>query len=148
MNREGQTVAFLYRGSLPDGTVFDEGKGVPHSIVLGHGNVMRTLEEALGDMSLGEERTVEIAAADAYGEYDKNAVQRVPLYKIPDGSNLPVGEIIAWKTPLREEPIPARVTSIENQVATLDFNHPLAGKDIVYWVKVIGIKEALPQDRR
>lgn len=148
MNREGQTVAFLYRGSLPDGTVFDEGKGVPHSIVLGHGNVMRTLEEALGDMSLGEERTVEIAAADAYGEYDKNAVQRVPLYKIPDGSNLPVGKIIAWKTPLREEPIPARVTSIENQVATLDFNHPLAGKDIVYWVKVIGIKEALPQDRR
>ncbi len=147
MNREGQTVAFLYQGSLLDGTIFDEGKSTPHSIVLGRGNVMRALEEALGDMSLGEERTVEIAAADAYGEYDKNAVQHVPLYKIPHGSNMPVGEIVAWKTPLREEPIPARVASIENEVATLDFNHPLAGKDIVYWVKVVDIKEAMPQSR-
>lgn len=144
MNRQGQTISFLYQGSLPDGTIFDEGKDVPHSIVLGRGNVMRALEEALGDMSLGEERTVEIAAADAYGEYDKNAVHRVPLYKIPHESDMPVGEIIAWKTPLREEPLPARVASIENHVATLDFNHPLAGKDIVYWVKVVDITEALP----
>lgn len=144
MNRAGRTVAFLYRGSLPDGTIFDEGKNVPHSIVLGRGSVMRALEEVLEDMSLGEERTVEIAAADAYGAYDENAIQHVPLYKIPRKSTMPVGEIIAWKTPLREEPIPARVTSIENQVATLDFNHPLAGKDIVYWVKVVDIKEVVP----
>ncbi len=132
-------VYFQYRGSLPDGTVFDDSKGEAHHIYIGRRQVMRVLEDALDQMEIGEERTLEIAAKDAYGEYDQSAVQKVPTFKIPNGSNMPVGEIIAWTTPRSAEPIPAKVLEIENQVATLDFNHPLAGKDIIYWVKVTAI---------
>lgn len=134
-------VSFLYKGSLPDGTVFDDCNGEPHQIHIGRRQVMRKLEDALAEMAIGEERTLEIAAEDAYGAYDESAVQRVPTFKIPNGANMPVGETIAWTTPRSIEPIPAKVLSIENQVATLDFNHPLAGKDIIYWVKVVGIEE-------
>lgn len=134
-------VSFLYKGSLPDGTVFDDSNGDPHQIIIGRRQVMRVLEDALDEMTIGEERTLEIAAEEAYGAYDESAVQRVPTFKIPNGANMPVGETIAWTTPRSIEPIPAKVLSIENQVATLDFNHPLAGKDIIYWVKIVGIEE-------
>lgn len=66
-------------------------------------------------------------------------MQKVPTFKIPNGDKLPVGETIGWTSPRNIEPIPAKVVSIENQVATLDFNHPLAGQDIVYWVKLVSV---------
>ena len=130
-------VRFLYRGSFPNGEVFDDGDSEPHEIILGRHHVMPKLEEALASLLPGDERVVAIDAADAYGEYDESAVQKVATFKVPDGDKLPVGETIAWRTPRSAEPIPAKVLSIDNQVATLDFNHPLAGKDIVYWVKVV-----------
>lgn len=136
-----KVVFFQYKGYLPDGTVFDDSKGEAHHVIIGRHQVMRMLENTLDDMSVGEERTIEIPAEEAYGEYDESAVQKVPTFKIPNGANMPVGEIIAWTAPRSPKPIPAKVLSIENQVATLDFNHPLAGKDIIYWVKVTAIEE-------
>lgn len=139
MAQKGQRVRFLYRGSFPDTEVFDDCNGKPHEITLGLHQVMRTLEDALLDMEVGEERTLRIAAADAYGTYDGKAVQRVPTYRIPQGDRLAEGETIAWTSPRNAEPLYARVLGIENQIASLDFNHPLAGKDIVYWIKLIEV---------
>ena len=56
---------------------------------------------------------------------------------------MPVGQYIGWTSPRNVEPIPVKVVSIENQIATLDFNHPLAGKDIVYWVKLVDVDEEI-----
>ena len=136
-----KVVRFLYKGSFPDGTVFDDGSDGPHEIRIGRHQVMQVLEDALDEMSVEEERILKIAAEDAYGEYDPSAVQRVPTFKIPNGANMPAGETIAWQTPRNLDPIPVKVLDIDDYVATLDFNHPLAGKDIVYWVKVIDIAE-------
>ncbi len=141
MVREGQRIRFLYKGSLPDGTVFDDCLGVPHEIVIGRHQVMRALETALSEMEPGEERTLDLPCSEAYGEYNESAVQKVPTYKIPNGDNLPVGETIGWTSPRNIEPIPVKVVSIENQVATLDFNHPLAGKDIAYWIKLVEVSD-------
>jgi FKBP-type peptidyl-prolyl cis-trans isomerase 2 len=141
MATKGQKVTFAYRGSFPDGEVFDEHTDTPLQIILGRGQVMKALEDVLMEMEIGEERTVELAAKDAYGDYDEDAVQHVPTYKIPNGANMPVGQYIGWTSPRNIEPIPVKVVEIVNQVATLDFNHPLAGKDIVYWVKVLEISD-------
>lgn len=138
---KGQTITFAYRGSFPNGEVFDEHSDDPLQIVAGRGQVMKSLEEALMDMQPGEERIIELAAEDAYGRYDEDAVQHVPTFKIPNGANMPVGQYIGWTSPRNIEPVPVKVVEIVNQVATLDFNHPLAGKDIVYWVKVIDIAD-------
>lgn len=111
MAHKGQTARFLYRGSFPNGEVFDDCEGTPHEIILGRRQVMKALEDALLEMEPGEERTVELAAADAYGEYDESAVQHFPTYKVPNGENLPVGEYIGWTSPRNIEPIPAKVVS-------------------------------------
>ncbi len=140
MDKPRQRACFLYEGSLSDGTVFDDCNGEPHEIILGRHQVMPIVDEALQQMEPGEERTLEIPAAEAYGEYDESAVQKVPAYKIPNGENIPVGEMVAWTHLRSAEPVPAKVLSIENQIITLDFNHPLAGKDIVYWIKLIEVK--------
>jgi peptidylprolyl isomerase len=135
------TISFLYRGSLSDGTVFDDAGDEPYEITTGRAHVMPVLEKALLEMDVGEERLLEIAAKDAYGEYDEDAVQKVPTYKIPNGENMPEGGMILWTSPRSTKPIPAKVTKIVNQIAYLDFNHPLAGKDLVYWVKVTDKKD-------
>ncbi len=102
---------------------------------------MKPLETALQSMEIDEERTVEIEAKDAYGLYDDEALQSFPAYKVPNGDKIPVGSMIEWTSPRNNKPIPAKVVSIENQIVTLDFNHPLAGKDIVYWVKLVDVIE-------
>lgn len=131
------TISFVFKGSLPDGTVFDDSTNEPLEIVTGRSQIMPVLEQALLEMSVGEERVLEISAKDAYGDYDETALQRVPTYLIPNGESLPEGEIIMWTSPRNNKPIPVTIRSKINQVAELDFNHPLAGKDIVYWVKLL-----------
>jgi FKBP-type peptidyl-prolyl cis-trans isomerase 2 len=130
------TIGFLYRGSLSDGTVFDDSEDEPHVITTGRAQVMPALEQALLEMAVGEERMLRLAAEDAYGAYDEGAVQRVFTCQIPNGENIPEGQSILWTSPRNNRPIPVKVKSIVNQVAELDFNHPLAGKELTYWVKV------------
>ena len=141
MAEKGQIARFLYKGSFPDGEVFDDCNGEPYEIVLGRHQVMRALDDALLEMNPGDERTIKLPAKEAYGEYNEDAVQKFPAYKVPNGENLPVGETIRWTSPRNVEPIPAKVVSIENQIVTLDFNHPLAGKDIVYWVNLLEVRD-------
>ncbi|MCR5845005.1 MAG: FKBP-type peptidyl-prolyl cis-trans isomerase [bacterium] len=141
-DRKGKYASFLFKGSLAeDGSVFDDCQGEPLTVRLGRHHVMRPMEDALMEMEIGEERTLEIPAALAYGEYNEDAVQRVPTYKIPNGDKIPVGEMVSWKSPKREMPVPAKVVSVINQIITLDFNHPLAGKDLVYWIKLLDISD-------
>ncbi|MDR1358534.1 MAG: FKBP-type peptidyl-prolyl cis-trans isomerase [Coriobacteriales bacterium] len=130
-------ISFLYRGSLPDGTVFDDSEGEPHEIVTGRSQVMPVLEQNLLQMEPGEERTVELAAEDAYGAYNEKNVERVPVYMIPHGEDLKEGAMIHWTSPRNSKPLVVQIRSIVDQVAELDFNHPLAGKDLSYWVKLV-----------
>ena len=142
MAEQGQKVSFLYKGSFPDGEVFDDGTADPHEIVIGRHTVMRPMEDALAKLDVGEECTLMLAAGDAYGLHDERAVQHFPAYKVPGCEGMPVGEYIGWTSPRNpDHPIPAKVVSIENGEVTLDFNHPLAGTDIVYWLKVVDIAD-------
>lgn len=141
MGKYQKKAKFIYKGSFPDGEVFDDGTKEPLEIVFGRGHVMEALENALMEMEVGEERTLELSAEEAYGPYNEDAIQYVPTYKIPNGQNLPVGERIGWTSPRNVDPIPVLVVEIVNQIAKLDFNHPLAGKDIVYWIKLLDVEE-------
>lgn len=140
MERKGMKARFLYRGSFPNGEVFDDCQGEPLEIIFGRGQVMEALEDALKEMEPGEERMLHLTPEQAYGPYNEDAVQHVPTYTIPNGQNLPVGERIGWTSPRNVEPIPVLVVEIVNQIATLDFNHPLAGKNIDYWIKLVELE--------
>lgn len=128
-----------YKGSLADGTVFDDNEtGEPLEIIIGGHSVMEPLDEALRDMAVGEERIVEIPAAQGYGEYDPDGIQKVQTSAIPRGEDLKAGMMIRWAFPKSAgNAVPARVLAADEWVVELDFNHPLAGKDLVYWIKLV-----------
>jgi len=134
-------ISFLYKGSTLDGTIFDDSGNEPHEIVTGRSQVMPLVEKNLIEMEVGEERTINLPSEDAYGAYLEKNVERVPLYTIPHGEDLREGAVIHWTSPRNNKPIPVTIRSIVDQIVEMDFNHPLAGKDLVYWVKVTSKKD-------
>lgn len=132
--------AFHYRGMLEDGTVFFDSAGKePMECTEGRHEVMSALEAALCEMEPGEERTVHVGKA--YGDYDESAVQRRVLrYLIPGGDDLQEGQEIMWTSPQNpQKPIPARIVRADEYTFDIDFNHPLAGKDLTYWVNLVSV---------
>jgi peptidylprolyl isomerase len=139
LSESGDRVYILYKGSLSNGEEFDTNLDDPYEIILGRHQVFQPLESALREMSVGEERTLAISAADAYGDYQQDAVQQVDTELVSNGAMMREGEMILWENPRTTQPIPTKVLKVDGRVATLDFNHPLAGKNLTYWIKVVEI---------
>lgn len=129
---------FLYEGRLEENNdLFDSSNGSPLTISFGRGQVMPLIEDALQTMEIGETREIFIPAKDGYGERKQKAIQRVLVKDVPNGDKLPVNEYIAWKNPVTEHPIPVKVLSVRNGIAVFDMNHPLAGKNLIYKIKLL-----------
>ncbi len=89
-------------------------------------------------MAVGEKKTIHLEPADAYGEVNEELIQKVPVENIPNADELPVGEIIYMRTP-EGQPVPMRVVSVEDGVATFDMNHPLAGKPLNFDLELVEV---------
>jgi peptidylprolyl isomerase len=132
-------VQITYQGTLADGTVFDaSAEGQPTEFMFGVGMMFPALEEGIRGLRAGDKKRIEVKAADAYGERQEAAVQEVPRDRLPEEMDLEVGVALTAQTP--EGPIYATVTELREETVILDFNHPLAGKDLAYDVAVVGVR--------
>ena len=141
MSNEGKKVKVHYTGTLDDGTKFDSSldRGEPLAFTCMAGQMIPGFDAAVKDMEQGETKTVRIPAADAYGEYREDLVQKVPLEHIPNASQLPVGQTIYMQGP-GGQPFPVFVRAIEDGVATFDMNHELAGKDLTFEITLVEVE--------
>ena len=131
-----------YVGTLADGTVFDDNEhGEPLRVVMGGGAVMPPLMEALADMGEGDERIIEVSAAEAYGAYDPKAILTVARAQIEGGYDLVEGQSIMWRSKEKPQPVAVKVIAADDEVVRIDFNHPLAGEDLTYRVRVTRVEE-------
>src|SRR3989344_578314 len=114
MIKNGDKVKVEYEGMLDDGTIFDSSKkhGQPLEFIVGEGNVIKGFDNAVRGMKKGEEKKVKIKAKDAYGESNPQLIKKVPREQLPQ------------KQEIKEEII-------------LDLNHPLAGKDLTFKIKIV-----------
>jgi peptidylprolyl isomerase len=136
-----QMVQMSYKGTLADGTVFSQSpEGKPLEFLVGGGTIIPALEKGMLGMKMGEKRSVQVKAAEAYGEYDKTAVQRMPRNQLPKDLELKVGGQYQFNSP--GGPIVVTVTALDDASVTLDFNHPLAGKDLTFEVTIVKIRAA------
>ena len=137
----GSVVRIDYTGKLANGTVFDtsksDGRG-PLSFRLGQSQVLPKLETEIIGMSVGEKKTVAIDANDAYGPHRKQAIEKIPRSKIPDGVDLTVGNNLQ-ATGHDGEIVPLRVLAANEETVTLDANHPLAGHNLTFEIELIEI---------
>ena len=134
-------VAMNYKGTLADGTVFGHSeKDKPLEFMVGAGRMIPALEKGILGLKIGSKKTIEIKAADAYGEYDKAALQEVPRNQFPNDLELKVGQ--AYRVQAPQGPITVTITNITSKTVTVDFNHPLAGKDLAFEIEIVKIRDA------
>lgn len=140
--KDGDTVRIHYTGTLTDGTTFDSSNGRdPLEFVVGSGQIIKGLDTAIPGMKQGDRKTVKIACKDAYGPINPAFHQSVSRDAIPDEITLEVGMQLQMQTP-QGQPMPVTVTELNDETVTLDANHPLAGRDLVFDFEVVSFEPA------
>jgi FKBP-type peptidyl-prolyl cis-trans isomerase SlyD len=137
--KDGMLVSFDYTLKGTDGKVIETSKGKePLKYVHGQRRMIPGLEKELTGMKVGGEKHVTVKPADAYGLVNKAAFQEVPKEKIPS-NGLKIGAVLAAKSP-EGQVVPMRVHEIKEKTVVMDMNHPMAGKTLLFDVKVVDIQ--------
>ncbi|NCN86535.1 peptidylprolyl isomerase [archaeon] len=144
--KNGDIVKVEYEGRFSNGEVFDssERHEKPLEFQLGLGMLVPGFEKAVIGMEAGEEKEVTLNPSEAYGEINPEYVQEVPKDKFPPEAK--EGMMIGLPMPDGYQ-IPATITKIGDETVTLDLNHPMAGKTLIFKIKVISFEESeLPKE--
>lgn len=138
--QDGVVVSMEYTLKV-DGEVVDSSAGQePLQFLTGYGNIIPGLEREMIGMKVGDSKDVIVAPAEGYGEYDDEAFLEVPRGEFP--KDMPVEE--GLELTVRDEEGQARyarIDSVEAESVRLNFNHPLAGDELHFNVKVVGLRE-------
>jgi peptidylprolyl isomerase len=138
----GNTVTVHYVGTFEDGTIFDSSRarGEPITFQIGSAQVVPGFENAVVDMTVGESKTVTVIPDDGYGPIHEELVAVVPATSFPEDVDLQPGMSVQG-TSQDGKPMSAIVSSIESAGVTLDFNHPLAGKSLMFKIELVGLND-------
>lgn len=124
-----------------DDEEIDSSKGQdPLQFLVGHGNIISGLEREMIGMKVGDSKEVVIQPADAYGEFDEEAFMEVPRGAFPNDIPVEEGAELTVRDDAGQSRY-ARIDMIEGDNVTLNFNHPLAGDELHFNVKVMGVRE-------
>ena len=110
--------------------------GEPLRVMIGVMALPRGIEQAVIGMEVGEEKEVDISVADGYGEYQEGLAEWYPRIKMPDGYNLHVGDVLFRTNPDDGSKMPAFVVDETADNVRVDFNHPFAGCELHYWIRL------------
>jgi peptidylprolyl isomerase len=137
--KHGDTVKLHYTGKLEDGTVFDTSIGrEPLEFKIGGNQVIQGFEKAIIDMNPDESKTVTIPSDEAYGPYREEMVADVPRSQFPPSIQLEAGQHFEIKQE-NGQPIVVTVTQVSESEVTVDANHPLAGRDLIFDIQLIEV---------
>jgi peptidylprolyl isomerase len=134
---KGKTVKVHYTGKLKDGTVFDSSADrEPLQFTLGDGNMIKGFDTAVLGMSVGDDKVVTIPSAEAYGDKREDMMLDVPLDQVPAEIKPEIGMDLSIQNQMGQ-PTPVKVVHVDDQKITLDANHPLAGQDLIFDIKLV-----------
>lgn len=138
--KNGDIVQVDYTGTLENGTVFDTSVGgEPLNFTLGEGKMIPGFEQAILGMKVGESKTVTIPADEAYGPYRDDLVLVVNREDLPTGLDPDVGQQLQMTLPSGGTSV-GTVTNATDTTITVDFNYPLAGKDLTFEIELVSIQ--------
>lgn len=143
--QDGHVVSMEYTLRV-DGDVLDSSEGGDAlQFVAGMGNIIPGLEKEMIGMGVGESKDVVVAPAEGYGEYDEKAFMEVPLDQFPKEIPMQEGTEIHLQDGSGNSRY-ARIKNVGENYAHLDLNHPLAGKELHFNVKVVGLRDATKEE--
>lgn len=142
MIAENTRVTLNFALKLEDGAVIDSNfEGEPVSFVVGDGNLLPGFENTLLGLIAGAEEVFVVKPEDAFGQSNPNNMQQVPRDQFAADMELVEGLVVSFADAQKAE-LPGVVHSFDDKQVTVDFNHPLAGRDIIFDVKVIDVSVA------
>ena len=135
----GTKVRVHYKGTLPDGTVFDSSEGRdPLEFEVGGGQVIPGFEAAIIAMSPGEAQTITIPMLEAYGARDEDLLRNFPRDMVPDDMPVEPGMTLQVQDE-NGQAFPVLIAAIDDEHVTLDGNHPMAGHDLTFALQLVEI---------
>jgi len=138
--KSGDKIHVHYTGRLTDGTLFDSSaEREPLEFEVGSGMVIKGFDEGVTGMSVGEKKTVHIPAAEAYGDVDPNYLAVLDKTEIPSDIPYEVGMQLNMHQDGTGQVMPVSVVEVTESTITLDANHPLAGKDLIFDLELVAI---------
>jgi len=139
---KGDTVTVHYTGRLNDGRVFDASpEEQPLRFIIGKEEVIPGFEEAIEGMYKLEQKTVTIPPDKAYGLPEEQYIEELPLADLPDDLQLTVGGQLEI-TSQSGDRLLVMISDLSDETVTLDGNHPLAGKDLIFDVTLKDVQKA------
>ena len=140
--KKGDNIKVEYEGSFDNGEVFDSSTHGDHSHPLefevGTGQVIRGFDEAVIGMNLNGEKKIHITQDQAYGPRREELKQKIDRGKLPSEPEPKVGMMLAVRAPDGNQ-FPAMIMEVNENEVVIDLNHPLAGKNLNFKIKIIGI---------
>ena len=137
---KGDTVQLSFEGKLENGQKFFDNKDGKPNIVIGENQIFPALEKELIGMKNGESKTVSLEAKEAYGDHNEELLLSISKEKIPQDVDTTIGETLEMDIPDGNK-IRGVITDISDDIITVDFNHPFAGKNVIITCTVISIKK-------
>jgi peptidylprolyl isomerase len=139
--KEGDVVKVHYTGKLTSGELFDSSTDrEPLEFTIGAGQMIKGFDAALPGMLVGDKKTINIPAADAYGERSEEAIINFPKENVPPDVKLEPGMTLTLSNQAGQ-PIPVIVIELTDDAVILDANHFLAGKDLIFDIELMEIGE-------
>lgn len=138
--KKGDKVKVEYVGKLEDGTIFDssEIQKAPLEFVVGSGELIKGFEQGIIGMKVGEEKEIKLSPEAAYGPHRSELVKDMPKDCFPQDQDIQVGMVFMISLQDGRE-IPVKISNVSEETITVDINHPLAGKTLIFTVKLVNI---------
>ncbi len=137
--KNGDSVKVHYTGTLEDGTVFDSSfEREPMEFTVGNGQLIPGFEQGVIGLAPGDSKTVKIPADQAYGPRREDLQMTVDPSRFPEHIKPELG--LQLQVPQEDgHPVLVTITNITDAEVTLDANHPLAGKDLTFEIRLMEI---------
>jgi FKBP-type peptidyl-prolyl cis-trans isomerase 2 len=137
--KDGSTVSIEYTLKLDDGSTADSNVGGdPLTYVQGEQQILPALEAQLVGMKVDETKQVSLTADEGYGPVREEGFQEVPLAMIPEDARNVGARLVGQGQ--QGQPIQAQVKEVKDETVVLDLNHPLAGENLHFDIKIVDIK--------
>ena len=141
-----KVVTMNFKLTDDQGNILDSTEhGGPFSYLTGKNNILPKLEEAVNNMIIGTKKQIKLDAENAYGNYNEQIVQVVGKENFPEDFVLEVGMEYMASNPDGVQ-MPFVITEVRDEDVTIDFNHPLAGKNLNFDVELIDVRDATQEE--
>lgn len=136
----GTKVTLHFALRFPDGGTIDSNfEREPATFTVGDGNLLQGFEQALFGLRAGDRKTLLIKPEQGFGQRNPNNIQEIPRHQFDEGLELSEGLVLSFADAQNTE-LPGVVREFNDQIVTVDFNHPLAGRDIEFEVAILKIE--------